>query len=333
GGQGTRTSECSKRSAKGGVRDESLESPAMTLPALDEDAPLLLCPACGFDLRATASERCGECGLEIDRAALAVSGIPWTHRRRIGRVRGYLATAWQIAIDRKALRHEAAKPQEIADGRAFRRVTGALLAAAFVGAFLVAVHFAGGLKTIAVQVGEPISPTMARTDSRLFDVAVPWCAGATIPGVLPACLALAAFGLAGAQRFVFRVPGAPDAHRVRAAALSYYTTAPLLLLVPAIGCWIADGVLQKQDWFRDVGPMRVITATLLLAGPVLVLFGFLGTVYRVAQWLARVRHCGLGGAAPGVAELAGLWLLGGVVVLAVVPWCVGFSWIVIDSLR
>jgi hypothetical protein len=174
---------------------------------------------------------------------------------------------------------------------------------------------------------------MARTDPRLFDFVVPWCAGATMPGVLPACLILVAFGLAGAQRFVFRVPGAPHAHRLRAVALSCYTTAPLLFLVPAIACWITAGVLENQAWYGGVRPLRAVTAALLVAGPILFLVGFLGMFYRVAQWLARVRHGGLGGAALGIAELVGLWLLGGVVALAAVPWCVGFFRIVVDSFR
>jgi hypothetical protein len=316
-------------------RFHPLQCRPMTVPTLEgSDTPLLLCPACGFDLRGTASDRCGECGLAIDRDALSVSGIPWAHRRRLGRVRAYVSTAWQIMIDRAALGHEAAKPQDLADGRAFRRVTGALLAAAFVAAFLVAIHYAGGLKALAVHPGETFTPTMgARTDARWFDAVVPWCAGATTPGVLPACLTLAAFGLAGAPRFVFRVPGAPHAHRLRAVALSGYVTAPLLLFVPAIAGWIVVGVLQRQAWYRDVGPMRVLTATLLVGGPILVLSGLLGTVYRVAQWLARVRHGGLGSAVLSVAELIGLWLPGGIVALGVLPWCVGFFRIVVDSLR
>src|SRR5438128_449501 len=100
----------------------------------------LLCPACGFDLRGTESDRCGECGLAIDREALRESGIPWAHRRKIGRVKAYWKTLWQILLDRRSLRHESARPQDMKDGRAFRRVTAGFVAMAFVGLFVVVVY-------------------------------------------------------------------------------------------------------------------------------------------------------------------------------------------------
>ena len=306
----------------------------MSLPVAEEnEGPLLLCPECGFDLRGTGSERCGECGLEIDREALSVSGIPWAHRRRLGRVRAYVTTAWQIAIDRKALRYEAGKPQDVADGRAFRRVTGALLGLDLAAAFLAIVHFAGGMSAIALQVRMPDFTTIATSDPRWMDVAIPWFAGMTLRGVMPACLVLLGFWLAGAQRFVFRVGGAPMVHRLRAVALSSYTTAPLLLLVPTTACWVTLAALEKSNPMPDARRFPHVMFTCVIAGSLLFLLAWLGTVYRTAQWLARTRHGGLGGAVLGVAELVGLWLLGVVVTVGLLPWCAGFFRIAIDSLR
>lgn len=306
----------------------------MTLPVAEENpGPLLLCPGCGFDLRGTSSERCGECGLAIDREALSVSGIPWAHRRRIGRVRAYLATAWQIAIDRRALRHEAAKPQDVADGRSFRRVTGSLLALNLVAAWVATLYIAGGPARFALQVRVPDFTTGSAPESRLMDLALPWFAGMTLPGLLPVCLFMLGIWLAGAQRFIFRVNAAPLAHRLRAVALSYYTTAPLLLLLPATACWIVVGVLAKADRIFHGRPVPQMAIALMIAAVVLFLVGWLGAVYRIAQWLARARHCELAGAMPGVAELIGLWLLGVVVTLGLIPACIGFLWIAVDSLR
>src|SRR3954471_13137052 len=92
-----------------------VDSPFADSPAA-EDQQALLCPGCGFDLRATTSDRCGECGLAFDRASLLESTIPWAHRRKIGRVRAYLKTFWQFTLDRRVLRNELAKPQDISDG-------------------------------------------------------------------------------------------------------------------------------------------------------------------------------------------------------------------------
>ena len=83
-------------------------------------------------------------------------------------------------------------------------------------------------------------------------------------------------------------------------------------------------------------PVVLVSLILVLLGVgllLLLLIAVLGTLYRAGQWLMRTRHCGIGRAALGVGELTGLWLLGGVVLLGLVPWCVGFLWIVIDSLR
>src|SRR5688572_2773768 len=80
----------------------------------------VLCPGCGYDLRAATEDRCSECGLAVDRASLEHSEIPWAHRRQIGRVRAFFKTVWMITSDVRSLRHEAAKPQSPSDAAAFR---------------------------------------------------------------------------------------------------------------------------------------------------------------------------------------------------------------------
>ncbi|MDB5321707.1 MAG: hypothetical protein JWN40_3338 [Phycisphaerales bacterium] len=310
---------------------QSRYNPAMPLPSVD-DGPTLLCPACGFDLRATQADRCGECGLEIDRAALQQSGIPWVYRRRIGHIRAYFKTAWQFTLDAKSIRYEASKPQESADGRAFARVTASVVAVALLAVFAAAVFADDGLAFLAIQPPNPFANPFGRApapmDAHWLDLAVPWSAGATLPPVLPICLILLAFYLSSVQRAVFRLPG-----RASAQGLSYYTAAPLLLLLPALACSIVAALLAEGKIFNEYGPFPALTMALAPIGALLYLAGVLGTLYRVGQWLTRTRHCGFLAAALGAAELIGLWLLGWVVLLGLVPWCVGFLWIVIDSLR
>src|SRR5690349_21435174 len=91
-----------------------------------------LCPACGFDLRATRDNRCTECGLDIDPEMMRVSGIPWAHRATVGCVRAYFRTAWQFTFSSAELKLEAARPQDPHDSVRFRRITAALIASAFV---------------------------------------------------------------------------------------------------------------------------------------------------------------------------------------------------------
>jgi hypothetical protein len=321
------------RSAKGGAGDESLECrPMISAPTETNDAPLLLCPACGFDLRATTSDRCGECGLEIDRQGLHVSGIPWAHRDRMGRAAAYLKTVRLVSLDRD-IRYEAAKPQELRDGRSFRRLTACLVAVALIGTFVAALVAAGGHVALAVQ-RDVLNPTWAPLNRRVPDVAVPWSAGATIPGVLPACLAALAFWIAGAQRFAFRTPRSTPEGRARSAvAFSYYTTAPLLLLVPAMACWTAVAMIKYELDTIDAQAFPRLSLLLATAGGVIALAAVLLTLLRIAQWLARTRPCGPERAILGAAEVLGLWLLGGIALLGLAPWCAGFLWVALDSLR
>jgi len=308
----------------------------VTTPAVaSDDASSLLCPACGFDLRGTTSDRCGECGLEIDRAGLRVSGIAWTHRRQTGRVRAYWRTLWQIGLDPNAIRHETARPQEIADGRAFRRVTALLVAIALLTAFAAVVSERDGLAFLAMQpersfLGSPVPSAKPL----LLDLRIPWSAGATLRPVLPVCLILLAFHLTGVQRAVFRTPGLPPSHRERAAAIACYTTAPLALLLPGAICGLLAWVASDNERYPDFGAFpAAVRRALLTAAIVLVAFAVVGTLVRVAQWLARTRHGSLLGAVLALAEWLALALLGSGVILGLLPWCAGCVWIVIDSFR
>jgi hypothetical protein len=302
----------------------------------NDDHGSLLCPQCGFDLRGTQSSRCGECGLEIDREALRESGIPWVYRRKLGRVRAYFKTCWQIMADRPAIRFESAKPQEPVDGRAFARVTGFIVALALLAAFGAVVYAAGGLTFLAVQPPNPFlssSQLSPGADAWRQDLTVPWCAGATLWPVLPGCFILLGFFVSGAQRFAFRTQSLPAAPAASGLALSCYASAPLLLVLPALVCGGVAGLLADRKIFIAAGPFRQSAILLAIVGVVLYAAGALGTLYRVGQWLRRVRYCGTLRACLGAVELMGLWVLGWIFFLGIVPWCLGFFWIVLDSLR
>src|SRR5687768_15113775 len=86
-----------------------------------EDEPLI-CPNCGYDLRAAVGGRCSECGSVFDEAELRTSGFPWAQRRQRGRIRAYLLTTWYVLINSRRIAHEASRTQLASDGRSFRRV-------------------------------------------------------------------------------------------------------------------------------------------------------------------------------------------------------------------
>ena len=83
----------------------------------------LFCPECQYDLRGIESTRCPECGTVFDRATLAAGRLPWLHRRRMGRIRAYLATLWLVMIHPFRLAGEAGGPVNRREAVRFRAVT------------------------------------------------------------------------------------------------------------------------------------------------------------------------------------------------------------------
>jgi hypothetical protein len=206
---------------------ESLSS----LPAdasIDEEA--LLCPSCGYDLRATAGDRCTECGDAFNRDDLRISRIPWAHRREIGRIKAYIKTVWLITIGSKSLKHEAAKPQNLRDAIVFRRIAAILVGIVFVAGFIAVMKSHDGLELLAVQ---PRNPFFQGGQSRwMDDFLVPWSAGVTNWVVLPLMLLFFAFHITGVQRQLFKLKSGSPRRRESAEAMAYYAIAPLAWVLP-----------------------------------------------------------------------------------------------------
>ena len=289
------------------------------------DEPLI-CPHCGYDLRATTADRCPECGLVIDPAALRTSGFPWAHRKDLGRVRAYAQTAWLVIIDGRTIAHEAARPQDPKDARSFRRITAALVALALLAACGLLLFLEEGRVTFAATPGTFRGVNVP--NKWLQDVVVPWSAGTTLPPVIPLMLIGLAFHFTAAHRRLFRLRSHPPRHRERAQAIAGYASAPMLLLLLAILWWFAVEALVRTRHF----PRTWLDVPLFPAWPLLAA-AVLASILRITQWSMRVRHAGLERTLIDVPYLLALWSLGLIVWLLLLPWCVGFLWIVLDSLR
>ena len=304
--------------------------PAATLHAADADA--VPCPACGYDMRFATDDRCSECGLVVDRVALSVSGVPWAHRRQIGRVRAFIRTVWQITLDKQRLRQELAKPQERRDARAFLTSNAAVVAAALIviSATLLVEH---GVQEIGVD-GGGTATTFGGVRTGPMpgysqDLTVPWSAGATLLPVVPLYLIGLGLYLAGAAGPAMR--RAPIGERARAMAA--YAAAPLALLLPAGISFALTRFLSTRTPYvfqSELQLVELITGLLALGMGTMAVVGFF---LSVGRWCARAHHAGGGRLIGGMTLVAGNSLLGIILFLGLVPWCVGLLWIILDSLR
>ncbi|MFI5382194.1 MAG: hypothetical protein ACHRHE_23095, partial [Tepidisphaerales bacterium] len=114
-----------KRELRTGERALSIDTPGRPVStgamgdAADNEHPLL-CPSCGYDLRAAVEHRCSECGTIFDPAELRTSAFPWHARRSL---MGYLRTFGMVFFGSPLLRHEAYKPQDLRLARRFCWIT------------------------------------------------------------------------------------------------------------------------------------------------------------------------------------------------------------------
>lgn len=199
----------------------------------------LHCPACGYNLFGIGSERCPECGLAIDRSILGDSRIPWTHRRRIGRIRAFWRTVMLATFRPAIIAQDINCTVGYPDAIRFRRVavlvaTAALLAPIGVIAWLIEIPM-----------------------DRWQRVA------------LAAILAFAAWVylmcMSGLPSLFFRPPDLPVLRQNRAVALSFYATGPLAwMFLPAIVLSICAVMFDAPNaWFYPAETMVVVGFGLL----------------------------------------------------------------------
>ena len=245
---------------------------------IPESASGLTCPECGYDLRAIESDRCPECGLAIDRAAMSVSRIPWAHRRTIGRFRAYWRTNLMVIFRPRRLADEAARPVGLADAMRFRWVTVGL-------AWLPIV-----LSAIAIVVfdWDEVIGGWHSPDSRLG-----WCLEAGAHLALVFALGLALLMVSGVGSYFFHPPGLRIVQQNRAIALSYYTCAPLAWLwapavLSAISIAIAEQSWGQQSFGDKMSEAFGVAAACCMVTIVVVCW------LRIGNLMRRTTHCGPG---------------------------------------
>jgi hypothetical protein len=281
---------------------------------------VVYCPACGYDLRGAASDRCSECGLPIVGGEAQQSRLQWYYRGRSGRWRAFWQTVWQVTSDIPEIRHETARVQYARSARVFRRWVTVVAAVAI-------------LTPVAAEMLDGMEPAI--NFERMFErgaVGVqmlwPWAAAMDVGWLRLLVTLLWAIPLVQVPRWVCRVSGVPEDYGQRAEALGDYAAGPMALLLPAVIMCSAYPFAREASLLAATGALAFT-----VIGGLLALGAILLTIVRGGQWYARIRHGRAGTVLLGILWMIGGWIGAGVLVLWFLPWCVGYVWFIVDSLR
>lgn len=286
----------------------------------------ILCPACGYDLRAATEDRCSECGLAIDRASLDRSGIPWAHRRAVGQLRAFIKTIWLMTRDAKSLRNETAKPQDARDAAAFRRRIALLVVAVSILPTMQFIEEDGISDNIVHQ--QDVFATTPPMPGFWQDILVPWSAGIALPFAVFAYAGLLAVSMTAAPLEIFRTNDMPAEQSETTRAMGNYAAAPLAWLLPAGLAALAIVFIGPRPWPQNYNKLLALLMAFCI---IFLVIAIGGTVHRTGQWRARATHSGYATGFAAMGELLLRWSLAAGVFLYVVPWCVGCVAIFIDS--
>jgi hypothetical protein len=284
-------------------------------------------------LRATTGGRCSECGLAFDPADLARSNFPWLYRGQRGGFRAFLATVWLVTRDSKRIRHETAKSQSVPDALRFRRWVMTLVAATFAGVATLVLATQGVTSLVVDKPSTYTRMTGSNGVAASADLLVPWSAGM----IFWAGPILYAAGLGiwfvRAPMLVLRPSSAPsDGQADIVRAIGCYVTAPFVWVVP----WAVGGAtVVATDQLKEVIGKTLVSVGVVV-GACLALTMYLaviGTIFHTGQWRARVTRRGWGTGFLAMGEVLLRWAVGAAVCFGLLPWCVGFVRIVVDSFR
>jgi len=264
----------------------------------------LLCPECQYDLRATTTGQCPECGDAFDPAKLREITLPW-------RVRStpisLVTTVLLVLFKPSRLVRELAAPVDERRARKFRNgvvlplavLVGVGAAAVVYGVFGQGKLLATSLLAEAGQINSLTLPVVAAVD---------WPAIVILP-VFVMVVLLARMSLAG------MVVAGAGASRDTAASLSRYAAAGLIPLVLGVaggvgGAWLltsGHGRINLAEFQKSAAWHIAVTATLGVALSLPLLAGKRERkVRRIALWVLGL--------------FSVLLVLVGVVVPGALPW-------------
>lgn len=192
------------------------------------------CFDCHQDLYGTIADRCPECGADVADVRKRPSGIIWTYRATRGWVRTFARTVWMVLRHTRRLLDEAQRPVSFADAQAFRWMTVVLAWLPWALALLLAYMLRPPLPVPGLLQRRLGGVEWLESESResFLDTFGPQAYRETWPLVCMLGFYLVFLVLAtGVPSYFAYRRRAPIAVQNRFIALSYYTAAPLVLLI------------------------------------------------------------------------------------------------------
>ena len=287
----------------------------------DPQGTELRCPACDYDLRALVGERCPECGLVIDRAALAQSQIPWAHRDRLGSFRAYQRTAWLAWRHPKRLAMSAASPVDLQDARNFQRINVLFV---FLPGVVIGIAYIAYYGRDYPDFGFPPAPGR-------FGYFLEWLLIAIFAG----CVWLFLLAVTSVAQYFFLSSGISATRRERAVALSYYASAPLAVSAIPIALIIAASMISNHRWDMYVQVLAIDRLTELLVIATILILGL-----QIGGWfsstivlLKKTTACGAGRILAALFGLPTAWLIVAFLFLVLLPFAALYLALMILSLK
>lgn len=254
---------------------------------LDVAGAALYCPQCMYDLRGLSGASCPECGAALDRETLARSSLPWVHAGFVMRLFPPVRTAWRVILQPRALSQEMARPGDLRAAMRFRRSVVWWVWLTLAAAWLLGVW---GFELEMFELREYDDIGWVDVIDEHFDEnqdhanAFSMWSTLLLGGLTWLYLYLAT----GVHTYWMHPKHLPEGLQERSLALSYYASAPLLLLLLPAALLLAGLVVDESDLVDMAGPEYKLLVTGLIFGGMLLL------VLVLLLWLLRcVRYAGL----------------------------------------
>lgn len=201
------------------------------------EAPVILCPQCGYDLHGLLATRCPECGLDVVAVKAIGSLIPFTYRQGMGFWRAYWKTVRWVIFRRKQFAQSASRPVDDRDARLFQHVT----------LLLASIPAAIAAMALAATSGLGILPeSMSSAPRPIESLDVMWYP------VMALCVWVFFFVLTWMPRYGFLSRCRSPELRHRAISLSYFAAAPFAYTFIPVMLALLSILIQSAEW-HDTG--------------------------------------------------------------------------------